>query len=319
MKKYFNFLILITGCVLGAGFVSGSEISLFFAQYGIWAYLLIFIFALLFFVFDIKILKIKNKYNLSNLTEFSILIFGKHYKIFNILITVCYLFFAGVMLSGIIFLTSIYCALFIFLVGIVLSFFNISNIVKFNYLIIPFIIIIIIFTYFEMPILVRFDALSSISWKNIVFIFDYSAVNIVLSIGAILGMEEKIENKNIYYVSFLSSLALFVIGLIFIAILQSSGVELISMPMLTLIDGNLYSIYYLLLIASIVSSLFIGLYSIKNQIFGETKNLFFWILLILLIFCLGMINFDNILLISYLIGGFISIMLLFCLFLKKTH
>lgn len=319
MKKYFNFLILITGCVLGAGFVSGSEISMFFAQYGKWAYLLIFIFAFLFFVSDIKILKIKNKYNISNLTEFSILIFGKHYKVFNILITVCYLFFAGVMLSGIIFLTNIYCALIIFVVGIVLSFFNISNIVRFNYFIIPSIIIIIIFTYFEIPNLSQFGDYSSVSWKNILFIFDYSAVNIVLSIGAILGIEDKIENKSIYYVPFLSSLALFIIGLIYITILQSGGGSLASMPMLSLVNGNLYTLYYLLLIASIVSSLFLGLYSIKNQIFGETKNLFIWILLIVLIFCLGLINFENILLISYLIGGMISIMLLLCVFMKKTN
>ena len=70
MKNIIIFLCVILGTLIGAGFASGKEIYIFFAQYGVYGILGAIVSAVVTALIIYKVLKISNKLNINKNCEF---------------------------------------------------------------------------------------------------------------------------------------------------------------------------------------------------------------------------------------------------------
>ena len=99
--KVLYLVVLVSGCVMGAGFVSGSELWMFFGKYGLYALPLILLFVIIFTSGIYKVMTLKQKYNINNLTELSMIISPRFGKYVDYVLKVSYIIFASAMLAGI--------------------------------------------------------------------------------------------------------------------------------------------------------------------------------------------------------------------------
>ena len=73
--RQIKLILLIIGTIIGAGFVSGKDIAIFFSNYGYFSLIFIFpmFFLLYFIIFKLLIIGSKNKIN--NASDLNIVIF----------------------------------------------------------------------------------------------------------------------------------------------------------------------------------------------------------------------------------------------------
>ncbi len=102
MKKFklimFDLFFVVSG-IVGVGFATGKEIEHFFLG-GKNLYLALGVFFVVFVGLSTYILHIKNKHNITNLTELNKLAFGKYYEISNIMLLILFLVTNAAMLAG---------------------------------------------------------------------------------------------------------------------------------------------------------------------------------------------------------------------------
>ena len=83
MKNTIKIILVIIGTLIGAGFASGKEIYLFFAKYGNYGIIGIFISAIITTIIIYKTLKIVKKYKINNYKDFLEIINKKNNKKYN--------------------------------------------------------------------------------------------------------------------------------------------------------------------------------------------------------------------------------------------
>ena len=150
MKKVFAATSLIVGSIIGAGFASGRELSLFFAEFGFSSlYFLPIVFILFYYLFKL-FLSIGAKQKFENVFEINKVAGSSPF--FNVAVIVIFLIYAAAMFAGavevlannFIGVPSIIFQVLVFALAYVVLKFGFAGLVKVNGILIPIIVILLI-------------------------------------------------------------------------------------------------------------------------------------------------------------------------------
>jgi uncharacterized membrane protein YkvI len=327
MKKIFLCVFLITSSIIGAGFASGRELSLFFAEFGYASlYFLPIVFILFYYCFKL-FLTIGSKQTYENVLDIN-----KRANcsiFFNITIIVIFLIYSAAMFSGAVEVLSsnlIEIPIFIFhIIIFLISFFvlkiGLKGLYKINIILMPIIIVLlVIYSIYSTinPVTdIAYIPSSSHAYILPVSIVIYVLANILLSYYILIQSGRGLSEKEIRKVSFGASIIICFVILICLICLITNGAVIMdaSMPFvsLTLRLGEPFPLIFMcMLFIGIITSLFTGLYSIYSvfpQRDKKTKNrtAFICCSAVLLISLFG---FEKIVNFCYPLIGFFGIVLI---------
>ena len=267
-------ILLIIGTIIGAGFVSGKEIAVFFANYGLFSLLFILpMFFLLYFII-LKLLFIGSKNNINNATELNILIFKKDSKVIKVFTFVSFVILSSTMFTAIpsalgfeqfglhkILITVALC----FFVAIVICK-DTSFIQTICLFVVPVILVVVLWVCFD-----NFNTIQSGPIFDIVLVpynvFNYVCRNMFLSYFVICKSSYKLTDKQCKRISFFASLILCSFMAIEI-IVELGNTQILSqqMPMLVLAENNvvLHYLYLIVLQFAIVTTLISAIVTLKS-------------------------------------------------------
>ncbi|MCL2177470.1 MAG: hypothetical protein FWB72_05995 [Firmicutes bacterium] len=151
-KKSIKLAMFFVGTIIGAGFASGRELLTYFLPFGTSILPFIALLGLFFFVSAYLYIKVGQVHKPTNIEDFNKLLFGKASIVFNYLIILSYFVFLSTMLAGLDSLSKvafpnirfpIFSLLSVF-IAIVIVARGASGILNVNFVVIPFIILIIV-------------------------------------------------------------------------------------------------------------------------------------------------------------------------------
>ena len=287
MKKIWQVVFLIVGSIIGAGFASGRELSLFFAEFGYASlYFLPIVFILFYYSFKLFLtigskIKYTNILDVNKTTNSSIF--------FNLTIIIVYLIYSSAMFSGSVEILSsafIEVPVFIFYIFVFgLSFWvykhGLKGLFKINAFLIPTIIVLlIIYSLYSTiyPITdIPYIPSSEKAYILPVSIIIYVMANILLSYFILTQAGYNLSQKEIQKSSFIASFIICFVILICIICLITNGAVVMnaSMPfvLLTLRLGEPFPIIFMLvLFLGIITSLFSCIHTVCSSFSFKNKN-----------------------------------------------
>ena len=299
--RQIKLILLIIGTIIGAGFVSGKEIAIFFSNYGYLS--LIFIFPMFFLLYFIifKLLCIGSKNKINNASDLNIIIFKKDNKVIKIFTFVSFVILSSTMFSAIPSALGFeHLGVNKILITLAISFalcFVISKDIgvmqTICLFVVPIILIMILFVCFQ-----NFATPKSGLIFDIVLVpynaLNYVCRNMFLSYFVISKSSFDMTQKQCKQVSFFASLLLCAFMAIEILVeLGNPQILSTQMPMLYLAKSSniLHTLYLIVLQFAIITTLISALVTLKS--FFNFKNKISNIILpIALCASLSMIRFD---------------------------
>lgn len=332
--KYIELFILMLCSIIGAGFISGSEVYEFFIKDKN-SYLGLFVFFILVFIFIFKVLYESKNENLLNIkyVKISTLKNIKN-KLKEFVIFINVLLISGAMFSGLKFLVKdlynnnyIFLYLLLLLVIFIILYFGIKWLSKFDIVVVIFILFIVIYSLAKINIsdVIMNDISSSFKispkfFKTILFAILYVFMNFMQIKPLIETSKIRLENKKKCLIfSFIFSLVLTMILLTIIIVLKSN-VDLISLKMPLLFYFSKESVFIknlfcFGLLFSLISTLLSSLISVTKKLKNVLHFNKFALTLVSFIICylLGFIDFNFYVSIIYPILGFLNLFIfIFC-------
>lgn len=316
---------MILGCFFGAGFVSGREISFYFARFGSNSILAIISATILFFLLTMFFFLLSNK--MKNFSEFSDMCFGKYASAINILLSLCMLIISGSMLSG---TRALACELrvnevVLLSITIVITFCvikgNTKSVSNINMVLVPILVAILLISSFNVGDNGYNDSnriVAILNGAGYVFINIVSLGMFILEIGHKYTMKQKAQ------ISLMSSLVIAIILIFLCSSIISNNIVDEMMPNLILssINPALYvgmqiSIYFGLLTTYIANIFVLCNYVIK---FVKKRN-YAIILTVTTSAIISMLKFDIIVGYVYWIICFVGIIIVVgsCIHIKKER
>lgn len=288
MQNIFKITFVILGSIIGAGFISGQEINLFFNKHGSSGIIgIIFSGIIMGLIIRKTCLMIKEK-NINNYQEFineTIPIKNKYIKlIINNLITIFLLISFFIMCSA---FNSYFNQEFnipIFLIGIInfiLCYFIFKNntklIIKINEILIPIILILILFLIFKQNIIFNFEIINYNKIINPIYSgLIYASYNTILLIPFLITLNKLIINKKqINLFSLIFTIIIILIELIIFLLMNLLGnIKGIQIPLIYIANsmGNIYHyIYGAVIIGAIITSAISAGYGFLKNV-AQTKK-----------------------------------------------
>ena len=288
MKNIIIFLCVILGTLIGAGFASGKEIYIFFAQYGVYGILGAIVSAVVTALIIYKVLKISNKLNINKNCEFvKRITVNKQISmiienIINIFLTlsfwvmnagICTFFFQEIKIPIII--TSAINAVIIY----ILFMKKMKGIQSLNTVVVPVMVIIIIsvsIKSFPLKEMLKLDINRNIEVAEIIKVFTrailYSSYNSITLIPIVILMSKSIkENKKIS--SILIGIMIFILIFSIFKILLLSPVRIANyeFPILTILK-NCTKMEQILYKIAIIVAIFTSQISAGFAVLENAKN-----------------------------------------------
>ena len=248
-------------------------------------------------------------------------------KIFDILGVIISIIFSAAMFAGtekmINFSNKIVSTLLFFIV-LFMCFIVFKNgigfISKFNFVLIPFLIVCLIV--FEIPFLISGGGIFIIKQFNvssIVYLIFYCGLNISNSSAVLISLGKGLSKREKAQVSFFAALVLFLLLLATnIVLLFASKTLSADMPLINLFFGNKRTIINMLVLIGSLTSLFSLIFSCSSLVRGLCKNDF--IVFVISVICpvfLSFVGFSVIINYLYPIASILSIFLLLRLCFQK--
>ena len=319
MKKVLPAVFLIIGTMIGAGFASGREISVFFARFGVYSlFFLPILFIIFYYVFKLllnigKDKEFDNIYKLHSFTNNSVFM--------NAFICLTFIVFTSAMLSaGVEILSSNFVTvpnIVFYVVLLLISFlvlkFGFKGLVKLNMVLVPLLILSIltlcIFATFNPVTDVSFIAENTKVYELPISILLYAMGNILLSYYIIIKAGKGLDEKRIRRVSLISSLTICLVIFISIVCLIKNGSAIMEadMPFVALSYrmGEVFNIFFIFMVLmAILTTLFSGLFTSYEALpFKKNKTLF----TLFLVLALSLLGFKQIVNYIYPLIGVVGI------------
>lgn len=331
MNKVIPTIFIIVGSIIGAGFASGREISLFFAEFGYGSlYFLPIVFFLFYYSFKL-FLTLGAKFKFQNVLEINKNMNSSIF--FNIATVGIFIIYGAAMFSCSVEIVSstfiqvpvglIY--LIIFAICILVLQFGFKGLVKINAVLIPIIVaLIVVYSVYSLinPVTnATYIPQSSGVYKLPFSIIIYVFVNILLSCFILTQAGSGLTKHQIIKISFGASLVICLVIAVCILCLISNGSAVMdaSMPFvaLTLRLGEPFPIIYrIILFLGVLTSLFGCLHTINNCFnnkFGKKTSIICGVLIVML----SVLGFKNIVNNFYPIIGLFGIALIIKIYLSK--
>ncbi|MDY0405219.1 hypothetical protein P5G51_007210 [Virgibacillus sp. 179-BFC.A HS] len=342
MKQWISILLVAAtyiGTVIGAGFATGKEIVTFFSRFGAVGTIGVLITCFLFVLFGSKIMITSARIQAYSYKQFNEYIFGRTVgKIINIMIFMIVVSVTSVMLSGAgavfheqlgipfqigVISTLLLCYL------VVLK--GLQGLLAINAYIVPLIILFGLFIFISIfdhqpdkliDLLYLTGLPHDFLW--LVSPFSYASFNMITALVVLVPLGKEIGDERVLkWGSFLGGLGL-------CAILLFSHLSLIvnpeafpfSIPMAEIVQqfGSLIHILFLLVIyGEIFNTVVANVYGVTRQLeasFSLKYKHGVWIIL-LIIFCISQIGYESLLTTLYPFFGYISLLYLAVLLIKR--
>lgn len=310
-------VFLIVGSIIGAGFASGRELSLFFAKFGYNSlYFLPIVFILFYYCFKM-FLTVGSKEKFENV--FAINKLSNSSPFFNIAIIVIFLIYSSAMFAGAVevlrnnFLEipAVLFTIFVFVITYLVLKFGLKGLVKVNLVVIPLIVILLVI-YSIYSTVYPITSIPYIPQNNEVYILPFSIVvyvfaNILLSYFILTEVGYGLKQKQINLISFFASLIICFVLLICIICLIKNGTVIMDATMpfivLTLRLGDPFPlIFTIILFLGIITSLFGCMHTVSTTFYPKLKR-FTPLFLCFIVFIISLIGFKNIVNYCYPVVG----------------
>ncbi|MBR4406690.1 MAG: hypothetical protein IKT27_00035 [Clostridia bacterium] len=330
MKKVLPSVFLIVGSIIGAGFASGRELSLFFAEFGYNSlYFLPIVFILFYYCFKFFLTlgaenQFQNVFDINKKTNSS--------AFFNIAIFAIFLIYGSAMFSGAVEVLAnnfidvpVVCfVVFVFLLAYCVLRFGLGGLVKINAVAIPIIIILLIIyaVYSTINPITQLDYIPNSEQAYIlpVSIVIYVFANILLSYFILVQAGQGLTKKEIQKSSLIASLIIcFAILICIICLIENGAVVMdASMPfvVLTLRLGDPFPLIFMaVLFLGIITSLFSCLHTLNSPFAKSNKKTAFKLCVIVAL--ISLIGFQTIVNYCYPVIGLFGVIVVFRL-IKAT-
>ncbi len=320
MLDFISVMLAILGTVIGSGFISGKEISVFFTRFGSFSFFTI-ILAFFIFWFLFHLVLNKGEYALERLKN------SKLSFILNILLCII---FSSAMFAGVnnilVFdnkIINLFFILFILIVCTIIFKKGAKFLNKTNFVLVPVMLISLIIL---LSLNLSFTKID-FSYNNSIFLSPfYSCLYCVLNTAngcvMISQLGKKLTKKQKARVSFISALVLMLILLFANIVLLNSSLNE-DMPLLTILNGSERAIMNILIFIGCITTLFSLVYTSSFSMRGLCNNEFFiYFLSIIAPYLSSLLSFGFIVTYLYplcsIMGIFILIDLFFIPFFKRT-
>lgn len=324
MNKILPAVFLIVGSIIGAGFASGRELSLFFANFGYNSlYFLPIVF--IFFYYSFKIfLKIGAQKQFQSVFDLNSFVGSSPF--FNISVVIIFTIYSSAMFAGsvevlannFIEVPPIIFSLIIFAIALLVLTLGFKGLVKVNFVITPIIVVLLI-VYALYSIFVPITEIPFIPSSEKAYILPLSIVmyvfgNILLSYFIVTQSGQGLNKKQVSLTALLASAIICFSLLICIICLIENGSVVMdsSMPFLalTLRLGEPFPIIFMaILFLGIITSLFSCLHTASlpfQKKFGKKTPIFACIV----VFGLSMLGFETIVNNCYPVFGIFGIIII---------
>lgn len=325
MKNNIKAISVIIGTMIGAGFASGKEVYVFFAQYKIMGLIGAVVSSIITAIVIYATLKISKSYKIENNNKFVDIISKKDNMstiVKNIINTFLLASF-WIMCAGLcsffkqefdipIIITALIsgCIIYILLMT------NIEGIMKLNTLIVPIMILAILYIsiinsqtaqIFELDNMANVGAIRAII-KAIL----YTSYNSILLIPIIVSMSRDVKtDKDIKRIAIISSLIIFILLILIYQMLVCAKTDIskIEMPILSLLEKEIWQkiIYGIAIVSAIITSVVSASYGALENIKDKTKYKMSAIAICLLEIPISYIGFGNLVSTLYPVFGAIGI------------
>ena len=315
-KSYiFDYVALILGATIGAGFASGQEIVTFFARFGFVSVFFVVLFCVIFAYCLNLLLSFSKNSCYNNL---------KNNCYLNSILSIIFFMISANMLAGTNELLSdlifnfnfpLYSILILFVSYLIINK-GLKFIFKINKIIVPIMILITILvcflSFFVSPhsnVSVNFDIanLAMLSTSCVLYTF----CNVLVVSKIVLKAGEKIETENIKKVAIISSISLgtIVVLIILSLLINDNSILFSNMPIVLLaflINKNFGYLYSLIIFFSILTTLLATTYSLTCNHKKKSKLIIYAI-----IFALSLFGFENLIEYTYPIIGAIGVIIVY--------
>lgn len=291
----------VLGCIIGAGFISGTEIYLFFAKYGAFGIVLSIV-SILSFIMTVIFMSHNHS------------ILQKNDKKQQIL-SICQIFISGTMFAGLssilqsFGILSVWANIIILLILSIVLYLGISFASKLNVVVGLFCTIIVPASIFISGVQLNIAGVNNSLLSGLsgfIFAVLYTFMNIVCGMPVIMHIASRVSKKTFLAITIIVGAILLFLQVLIMCVVFPLNQE--NMPMLTAISGPAKSIYLLLLVFAIASSLVSSGMGAKNfcgQGHYISYNFVWSIIVACIIMLTSFIGFTNIIKITYPIVGLV--------------
>ena len=335
MQEILKIVFVIIGTLIGAGFISGKEIYLFFYKYGIYGFFGIILMSLFFGIIIYKLLIKIKKYKINNYEELlnkinnnKIIINLLIKKIINVFLLISFFIMVacfGALINQIYKIPIFISNIFFCILCDLIYFKNINGIIKINQILIPILIFFMLFIGINIFLNNNINLFSlekiNINYlkikNNINWIFYsllYVSYNSILLIPVISNLElKKLNYDKITKISIISSLLIFLLsGIIFFILIKGNNYFFnLELPIEAIIEKYLYKakiIYiFIIFIAIFTSSVSAGYSFLINVSKNKKQFIFYLIIINFFAILVSNIGFSKLVEILYPFFGFLGL------------
>lgn len=287
MKKVWQVVFLMVGSIIGAGFASGRELSLFFAEFGYASlYFLPIVFIMFYYAFKL-FLSIGARKQFTNIIEINRETDSSIY--FNISIIAIFLIYSSAMFSASVEILSqafinvpiILFYILLFVLTFMVLKCGLKGLFKINTVLIPLIILLLVvyslYSIFSPITDIPYQPISSHAYILPLSIVIYVMANILLSYFILVQAGKGLTQKEIQKASFIATSIICFVILICIICLITNGAVVIdaSMPfvVLSLRLGEPFPlIFMIVLFIGVVTSLFSCIHTVSSASNFKSQN-----------------------------------------------
>lgn len=328
MKKIFELVCFYICTIIGASFITGNEVFVYFARYGDKAYALLAFCFVVFVSLSLIIFLKMNKANCENISDAFICKPSKFHLInagslFTFLCFSTYFAFASLMLAGLKELFGLPFCVITICVSFFLLQYDLKGLVKINLILFPLVVVYLIALLILILPSGTFPLSESAQEVAGVFEFlnviPYVTLNVLLLCGSVLKLTNRINPKQIMIgtISAIILLTLFIGIQIFI--LQKHPILDFEMPLLEISRQSVVLFAFTLAVTflAMISSFLSSTYAIYAK-FRDKKNKYFRLVVLFssMLIC-SFFGFNKIIIYSYAILGILSLVLILVLIFKK--
>lgn len=325
MKNNIKAISVIIGTMIGAGFASGKEVYVFFAQYKIMGLIGAVVSSIITAIVIYATLKISKNYQIENNNKFVDIISKKDNMstiVKNIINTFLLASF-WIMCAGLcsffkqefdipIIITALIsgCIIYILLMT------NIEGIMKLNTLIVPIMILAILYISIinsQTVQIFKSDNMANVgAIRAIIKAILYTSYNSILLIPIIVSISKDIKDtKDMKIIAIISSLIIFILLILIYQMLicAKTDISKIEMPILSLLEKEIWQkiIYGIAIVSAIITSVVSASYGALENIKDKNKYKLSAIAICLLEIPISYIGFGNLVSTLYPVFGAIGI------------
>ncbi len=325
MKNNIKAISVIIGTMIGAGFASGKEVYVFFAQYKIMGLVGAIVSSVITAIVIYATLKISKNYRLKSNNDFVDTI-SKKETIATIIKNIINTFLLAsfwIMCAGLcsffkqefnipIFITALIsgCTIYMLLMT------NIEGIMKLNTLIVPIMVLAIVYISVinsqTIQILAPNNITNDGAIRAIIKSILYTSYNSILLIPIIVSISKDIKDtKDMKFIAIISSLIIFILLMLIYQMLICSKTDIskIEMPILSLLEKEIWQkiTYGIAIVSAIITSVVSASYGALENIKDKNKYKLSAIAICLLVIPISYIGFGNLVSTLYPIFGAIGI------------